>query len=295
MSHPERDGPTEESMNEHENKTGIPPPTGKAPPGIEAGIKAMMLSCFALQVLVFLAFSIDSGFFGLYGIPFLLTTTAFHAFLIGVLLFLKDNFYIESTGERLSRVNLANAITLFRISALPTILFLVIAAKDFRIRIPLLVLVMIVFLSDFADGFVSRMGKQATKIGSMLDSGSDYLLLVVLSFAFYYYLLIPGWFLLLVFARLSIQSIMVFILMAVNRRNDSRTSPLGKVAVASLMVLYTAEILEIVIGPPAQEILVGLEHLAALILVASIVDKALLFARGLRTGRAVRASDPSQA
>lgn len=275
-------------MNESENRATVPTAPEKRTGGLAASIVAMMLSYLVLQVSVFLAFSLAAGFFRRYGLSFLAAAVGFHGFLIAVLFWFRADFYIEPSGERLHRVNLANAITLFRVSALPTILFLIIAARDFRIRGPLLVYVVLVFLTDFADGFVSRKGKQRTKIGRMLDSASDYCLLVVLSAAFYYYRFIPAWLFLLVVARLSLQSVLMFILIAVNRRLDPKTSPLGKVAVAAVMVLYAAEILEILLGPPAGPALVVLEWAVGLVLVASAGDKVLIFARELGKGIAAR-------
>jgi CDP-diacylglycerol--glycerol-3-phosphate 3-phosphatidyltransferase len=275
-------------MDEHERREPAPAAPRPGVASLETSILATMLGYFALQLAVFLGFSLTRGFFGRYGPGFLAASVGFHGFLVGVLFFFKNDFYIEPSGERLRRVNLANAITLFRVSSLPTILFLVFAAKDYGIRIPLLSLVVVVFLTDFADGMVSRKGKQITKIGRMLDSASDYCLLIVLSIAFYYYFLIPGWFLALVLGRLVLQAVLVFILIGVNRRMDPKTSPLGKVAVAAVMILYAAEILEIVVGPAAKTALLGLEALTGLILAASAVDKVLIFARELAESRKAR-------
>jgi phosphatidylglycerophosphate synthase len=282
-------------MNKQEKKIPVQDEGLERGNSLGLSIIIVIISYLAAQVAVFLGFAIPRGFFAGYGPAFLLSTLGFHALLLAVLFWFKADFYIEPTGERLARVNLANAITLFRVSTLPTILFLVIAAKDYGIRVPLLVLVILVFLSDFADGFVSRRGKQVTKIGRMLDSTSDYGLLIVLSVAFYYYFLIPAWFFAIAVARLCLQSVLVFILIAINRRVDPKTSPLGKLAVAALMVLYAAEILEVLIGPSARIPLLGLEGIVALILAASAVDKVLIFLRELGSalsGR--RAADSSR-
>lgn len=274
-------------MDDRESKVAASQEETRRAASLGTSIIVTLLSYLTFQITVFLGFSIPRGFFVGYGPAFLVSALGFHGFLLAVLFWFKADFYIEPSGERLSRVNLANAITLFRVSALPTILFLVIAAKDYPIRVPLLALVIVVFLTDFADGFVSRKGKQVTKIGRMLDSASDYCLLIVLSIAFYYYYLIPGWFFVIVIARFALQSALVFILIAVNRRLDPKTSPLGKIAVAAVMILYATEVLEIVIGPAAKPALTALEALSGLILVASAVDKVVIFVREL--GEALRA------
>ncbi|MCK7514808.1 MAG: CDP-alcohol phosphatidyltransferase family protein [Desulfobacterales bacterium] len=105
----------------------------------------------------------------------------------------------------LARVNLANEVTLARMSTLPTLLILIVASKEYSIQTPLLVLVALVFVTDFADGWISRASRQVTFMGRMLDAISDYCVLIVLSIVFYYYELIPGWFFWVVIFRLVFQ------------------------------------------------------------------------------------------
>ena len=70
------------------------------------------------------------------GPSFLCASGGFHIFLYLLLILFSDDFRKEATGEKLASINLANRITLIRVSTLPTLLFLVIAAKNYHIRFP---------------------------------------------------------------------------------------------------------------------------------------------------------------
>ncbi|MEN6477613.1 MAG: CDP-alcohol phosphatidyltransferase family protein [Rectinema sp.] len=237
---------------------------------------------FAAQLAIFAAFAVPVGFLREFGPGFLATCIAFHLLLAVVLVLFRADFVKESTGEKLGRINMANRITMARVSTLPTILFLVIAAKDYKIRIPLLVLVVLVFATDFADGYVSRKAQEVTRVGRMLDSASDYSLLIVLSVVFQYYDLIPVWLFILVLVRLGLQAALMGSLALVRRRLEPRSTFLGKVAIAAIMVLYSLEILDLVSGGLPQWLTMGAEWVVAVILVLSIGDKIINFVACLR-------------
>ncbi len=243
-----------------------------------------------LQITIFSAFaamavpsgpSAPRGFLIRYGPWFLLVALPFYAILLAMLFLFRSDFVKEPSGERLERVNLANAVTLFRVTSMPTLLFLVLAAKDYRIRLPLLCLVVLVFATDFADGYISRKAGQVTKVGKMLDSASDYALLIVLTIVFYYFSLVPPWFFLLVTARLGLQVVFVFILIFVNKKVEPKTTFMGKAAVASIMVLYAVEVIRLIFGLVRIELIAVLEWATAAIVLLSMVDKVLAFAREL--------------
>jgi phosphatidylglycerophosphate synthase len=236
---------------------------------------------FVLQCLVFLAFSLKAGFLDLYWLSFGLTSFLFHALLFGLMLVFIEDFRKESDGILLGSINLANRITLFRVSSLPTLLYLVIAAKRFPIRYPLLILVVCIFATDFLDGYVSRKGKEVTKAGRMMDSASDYSLLIVLSVVYRYYKIIPAWFLILVLVRLGIQTLLMAILIIVQKRIEPTSTFMGKVAVASIMIVYSVELVILLIGSVPRPVKNGIEWIAAAILTASIGDKILSFARSM--------------
>jgi len=150
---------------------------------------------FIVQCIIFLTFSLIVGFESQYWTIFLPISTGFHILILIMLLLFRDDFYIESTGQKLDRINLANIITLSRVSSMPTLLVLVIAAKEYSIRIPVLILIALIFLTDFFDGLISRKTNQVTKIGQNTGLGQR-LLRCLLSLSIYFsviYLLIPGW------------------------------------------------------------------------------------------------------
>jgi cardiolipin synthase (CMP-forming) len=253
-------------------------------------ILATMVFFVGLQLAIFSAFaalalpsnpSLPRGFILRFGPLFLLVAGAFYSLLLSMLFLFKNDFVIVPSGERLERVNLANAVTLFRVTSMPTLLFLVLAAKEYHIRIPLLCLVVLVFATDFVDGYISRKAGQVTRVGKMMDSASDYALLIVLTIVFYYFKLVPPWFFLLVTSRLGLQIAFVFILIFVNKKIEPKTTFMGKAAVASIMVLYAVEVIRLIFGIGRIGFIAVLEWATAAIVLLSVIDKVLSFAREL--------------
>jgi phosphatidylglycerophosphate synthase len=251
-------------------------------------IIGVIVAYFLLQLGVFAAFAVFAepsssgmhrGFLLRYGPSYLAVTVAYNGVLLALLFFFKQSFVKEPSGVRLEKVNLANVVTLYRLTSMPTLLFLVLAAKEYRIRLPLLCLVVLVFATDFVDGYISRKAREVTKVGKMMDSASDYALLIVLTIVFYYFKLVQPWFFLLVTARLGLQVIFVFILIFVNKRIEPKTTFMGKVAVASIMVLYAVEVIRLIFGIGRIELVAVLEWATAAIVLLSMVDKAVAFAR----------------
>ena len=268
------------------NAVEAPEPDKKTPDRLGKSIVRYISILLVIQCLIFLAFAVPAGFIGRYWLPYFLVAVVFHSFILGMLIHLKSDFIIEATGQRLDRINKANRVTLLRVSTLPTLLFLILAARDFSIRFPLLALVVLVFLTDFADGYISRKEGQVTRVGRILDSASDYCLLIVLSIVFYYFVLIPKWFFILVVARLFLQAIFMAILMLVKRRVEPKTTFMGKAAVASIMMLYAIEILKIAFAFPHGLVFDILEWIVGAIVVASMADKVIAFVRELKAHRA---------
>jgi len=249
-----------------------------------------VVAYFLLQIGIFAAFAAlavpadaeaAASFLASQGPRFITVATAYHALLMVMLLLFRHDFVKVPSGEVLQRVNLANAITLFRLTSMPTLLFLVLAAKDYRIRWPLLGLVVLVFATDFVDGYISRKAGEVTKVGKMMDSTSDYVLLIVLTILFYYFSLVPPWFFLIVTVRLGMQVVFVFILIIVNRKIEPKTTFMGKAAVASIMVLYAMEVLRLLFGIGRIEFVLVLEWATAAIVILSMVDKVAAFTREL--------------
>ncbi|MDH7484228.1 MAG: CDP-alcohol phosphatidyltransferase family protein [Spirochaetales bacterium] len=251
---------------------------------LRASIYLTISLFFAAQCILFSGFAIPGGFLARYGQLFLALSAGFHVLLLVMLLLFLDDFIIESTGKKLDRVNLANLITLSRVSTLPTLLVLVLAARDYRIRIPLLVLVVLVFLTDFLDGKISRKTNQVTRVGRMMDSASDYTLLVVLSIIFQYYSIIPKWFFVLVLTRLGIQTVLIGVLILIRKRIEPKSTMMGKITVASIMVLYSVEIANMAVLHLPPFIMSSAEWIVAIIVVIGIFDKIVSFFDALRPG-----------
>ena len=124
--------------------------------GLRRNILLTMSIFFVVQCTIFLTFALVVGFESQYWTIFLPISTGFHILILILLLLFQNDFYIESTGQKLDRINLANIITLSRVSSMPTLLVLVIAAKEYSIRLPVLILIALIFLTDFFDGLISR-------------------------------------------------------------------------------------------------------------------------------------------
>lgn len=238
---------------------------------------------FIVQCTLFLIFSLSAGFDSKYWSMFLPISGGFHIVILIMLLLFQDDFTIESTGEKLDHVNFANIITLSRVSTMPTLLVLVMAAKQYSIKIPLLILVALIFLTDFFDGRISRKTNQVTRVGRMMDSTSDYTLLVVLSVIFQYYSLIPRWFFTLVLLRLGIQALLMAILAIVKKHIEPNSTFMGKVTVASIMVLYTLEIIQLAVQAPPLLVFRIAEWIVAIIIVIGIFDKIASFFDALKS------------
>lgn len=238
---------------------------------------------FAAQCILFLLFALPAHFAGRYWNLFLPISAGFHLLLLILLLLFQDDFITEQDNRKLDHINLANIITLSRVSTLPTLLVLVIAAREFKIRIPLLALVVFIFLTDFFDGRISRRNNQVTRVGRILDSASDYSLLIVLSIIFQYYSLIPAWFFGLVIARLGIQSLLMAILIFIKKRIEPKSTMMGKVTVASIMLLYSLEIIQLVWQGIPLTLFRAAEWVVAIIIVISIFDKIVSFFESIKS------------
>jgi len=95
---------------------------------------------FIAQCTIFLLFAVSAGFASKYWSIFLPISGGFHIIVLILLLLFQDDFTIESTGEKLDHINLANIITLSRVSTMPTLLVLVMAAKEYNLTFAVSVL-----------------------------------------------------------------------------------------------------------------------------------------------------------
>jgi cardiolipin synthase len=210
----------------------------------------------------------------------------FHAAIFAIVSWRRSDFLLLESGEPLSRVNLATHLTLFRLSCAPTILFLAIAvARGDTGGIALVVLVAVAFLSDLLDGQVARRLHQLTRIGSYLDSSTDYAVLVVLSVSFVVLGITPLWYFAALMFRLLGFAVAMLLLTLRRGGLNAETTLMGKAAVFSAMTTFAFEIAQHVdLGGVGNETVVfWVEIASALILFVSVIDKGFYVGRAFRT------------
>ncbi len=222
-----------------------------------------------------------------YRIPFyrlwapLAVSAACHAGLAVFLLWRRSDFRIEGTDVQLEKVNPPNALTMVRISSIPTVLFLVLLARDEPILPVALPFICLVFASDLLDGLLARRGGGVTFVGRYLDSSSDYLLIIAVSILYRIEGMIPIWFFWLLMARL----VLFAAGMAWAALRQGAVKPvatfLGKASIFSTMVLFAIEAAERFgvpgIGDP--QVVRIVEYVVGGIVAISMADKAAFLRR----------------
>jgi phosphatidylglycerophosphate synthase len=157
--------------------------------------------------------------------------------------------------------------------------------EDFRpVIVPLMCLV---FVTDFLDGIIARRRGEITFVGRYLDSTSDYLMIIALSIAFFYYELIPTWFFALIIARLVLFALGMAILAVRSGQADPQATFMGKASIFAVMVLYVMEIAGL-LGVPFignDAVVRYTEYAVAAVIAASFVDKAVFLARRFTSPR----------
>ncbi|MFQ3621444.1 MAG: CDP-alcohol phosphatidyltransferase family protein [Spirochaetales bacterium] len=204
---------------------------------------------------------------------------------IGLWIFLSlvhDHFQLIPTGEKLHRINLANKITLFRISSTPLVGFLLYLLPKHNVLFLLIPLILIVFLSDLFDGAIARGNRQITKVGKYLDSISDYSILIVVTVVFATYKMMPNWLFLLILFRYLFQAIGMLALLIYQGYVHPIATLLGKTSVFSTMLLFSVEILGRInpLKNYFQLFLPLLEGLVAAVLLVSLIEKIVHLKRG---------------
>jgi hypothetical protein len=175
------------------------------------------LTLFGVETLVFACLSRVYGLGMEFFLQFLTVQTAFH---LVIVLFLAANrafFYNMRGGAVEKRVNLANKITLFRISMLPFLFFLILASQRVNIGPALVISTALTFLSDFIDGRLARAWNMETQMGKILDSASDYLLLGTTAAAFFFFGVIKTWLFGIITGRLLINAMGMMILSLIRK------------------------------------------------------------------------------
>lgn len=210
---------------------------------------------------------------------FILFIAVLHGGLTAFLLRFRHYFTDQVTGLPLERINLANLVTLLRISCVPLVAFVLRRTDTSSIKALLPIILALVFLTDSFDGQIARRLHQMTRIGQMLDSISDYSLLGVISIAFFRNQIVPPWFIVLIFARLLFQALGMLLFLILRRPVETKSTWGGKIAVATIMSLYVAELIRMYLPAHFETLFTMIEYLAAAVIFLSFFEKAFIFAR----------------
>ena len=204
-------------------------------------------------------------------------TLLMHFILIVFLIILKDDFYNISTGQPLTSINLANRITLLRISSLPTILFFLDNKDINAIKILLPVLLFFIFLTDTFDGQIARRRNELTRIGAILDSISDYSVLVTMSVVYYCNNILPRWFFILIFLRLALQAVGMLFFLIIRKPVEMKSTWGGKITIATIMITYVVELVRLYVSPMLTSAFEVVEYISACIIFILFFEKAAIF------------------
>ncbi len=218
---------------------------------------------------------------------FYTSTVILHIALAVFLLAMRSQFYIIPSTHKLMHVNVANLLTMYRLSSTPTILYLLILNQDYPLVGVMLVFTSVAFLTDLLDGMISRKTGQTTRIGQYLDSMSDYAVLIVVSIGFVHYGLISQWFLVVVLTRLLVQLFGSAALLVYQGYLKPRASWLGKVAIFTTMTLYAVAILQLFrrFRRISQIVTAALEYTVAGILIISLIEKFYILRQDFQAAR----------
>lgn len=225
-----------------------------------------------------------------------ISTNLLYHFTIMIVLLKNPNLFTTIPDKKLlTKINIGNALTLFRMSALPNILALIIIQEERssnRFILPLLIIGLSgVFITDFLDGYLSRKRNECTELGSILDSSSDYLVLFVITVAFFGREIIgPIIFTIIVIRGLTVM-ITGILFWRLSKKKEVESTYIGKVSIFAIMTLYALELLENLSFPMLETqinealttsisaALIPLEWIVCTIVVISIADKVIFYSK----------------
>ena len=257
--------------------------------GLPQQLLAILLGLTVVQVVVYRTIAPAAASWDSFA-----TATVLYHVLIGALLFWRhDDFtpVAPAPHRRPARLTTPNALTLLRLSSIPTLTLLWSHGPRAGAASILIAITAGVFLTDLLDGALARRRGQVTTVGGYLDSGSDYLALLALAGLLAARGILPPWLGALLIVRLVLNAIAMAVIKI--RRRDYTPGPTtwGKISVAAAMVLITAELLVHAAAaphlpaPPVGGIMRIAELVTAAILAISLADKVRYFLRALNGSR----------
>jgi phosphatidylglycerophosphate synthase len=232
---------------------------------------------FLFQSLFFLVFTLIYSFSSTIWISFYAVNIFLHGALAAFLIIQRHDFMLIPEERQLTKVNTANQLTIFRISSVPVITYLLLLSDTYPVVVPLLIITALAFISDYLDGQISRRAHQTTRIGQYLDSMGDYTVLLVLSIAFVYHDLVSLWFFILLLSRLIFLWAGMAFLMLYRGKPVTGSTVFGKVSIFAGMFVFAAAVLKLFpdLRAFAVEMVYYLQITAGILIAVSIIDKAL--------------------
>lgn len=227
---------------------------------------------------------------------FALSKYAFYAFfLFNVLWHFVIYFYLTShteaffnteTAKKLDDINLANAVSLFRASSVMSVGFLIWNYENRTVLIVAVCYAVVIFLSDALDGLIARHAHETTELGKMIDSMSDYALLIFISALFYEKEILPLWFFILLFIRFFMQGYGMVKFISLGFPMAPVSTIGGKLTVAGTMLLYFFALLSLLVQNEflTQSLHIGVIICAAVIFIF-LFEKLFLFYRHYKVYR----------
>jgi phosphatidylglycerophosphate synthase len=244
---------------------------------LRTSIILIVVSLFIIQTAIFtvilLAYRISLKELGIFGG----VAAIYHAGLALFLVMRSEDFRIEGAPEQLKKVNLANTLTIVRLSSIPSTLFLILLSRRIQLLPVALPYLLVVFVTDFFDGMAARRRNEITLVGKYLDSVSDYLIIIATSIVFYVFSLIPLWFFILILTRLVLFAVLMGVAAIKQGKASALSTFFGKASIFATMFLYLLEVAEYFQIPYIGYHLVVriFEYTVALVIVISFVDKAI--------------------
>jgi len=221
------------------------------------------------------------------GVWYFAVNAVYHLIIFMALLQFRKYFRHSDTGVALESVSIPNALTLLRATSLPGLSFLFILTRtEPQLSLPLVIFVALAFLTDLLDGFLSRLLKQVTDLGKILDSTTDYVVLFSLTLVLGITGVLPLWFFILILFRLFWMGGIMVLLTWKRKGVVLETTFWGKASFFALMVLLVLEILVFfrISGMENHWIVRGMEYITGGLLLISILDKGQFFIQWWKKG-----------
>lgn len=253
---------------------------------IVKAIFALLLSHSLYFLLAVLIFQMEFSIYWTY----LISAAAFHMIVGAGLIWARDLFILEETGEPVTRINISNLLTLIRITSMPTLFFMLLNIQKYPILPLFLPYISFIFITDFLDGVTARKLNQVTRIGKYLDSSSDYCILFFITIIFGIFNLIPLWFLILIILRLLVLAVSLGIKSLIEKKVIYHISFLGKLSIFVTMSLYVLEIAYLLILNTfnLEFLKLIIEYIVGAIVFVSLLEKIItIFYKPSKTEKAV--------